>query len=76
MIVEVVVTDVGKESLPATSQGKCFLVVEPNKIIFLIYNTKPMRRILSYSILGTIVSPNKILLTGFGIRGPPYVDRL
>ena len=39
-----------------------FLVVEPSKIIFLIYITIPKRRIESYSVLGTIVSPNKILL--------------
>ena len=41
-----------------------FLVVEPSKMIFLISNTIPQREdiiILSYFILGTIVSPNKIL---------------
>ena len=39
-----------------------FLVVEPSKIIFLIWNTIPQKEdtILLYS--GTIVSPNKILL--------------
>ena len=39
-----------------------FLVVEPSKIIFLIYNTIPHRRTSSYSILGTIEPPNRILL--------------
>ena len=43
-----------------------FLVVEPRKIIFFIYKILyPKRRIYSYSILGTIVSPNKILLIFF-----------
>ena len=32
-----------------------FLVVEPNKIIFIVKNTIPKRRIDSYSVLGTIV---------------------
>ena len=41
--------------------SSAFLVVEPSKIIVLIKNTIPKKRILSYSILGTIVSPNKIL---------------
>ena len=36
-----------------------FLVAKPNKIIFLIKILYPKRRISSYSILATIVSPNK-----------------
>ena len=41
-----------------------FAVVEPSKIIFLICEILyPKRRIESYSILGTIESPNQILLT-------------
>ena len=40
-----------------------FLVVEPSKITFLLYNTIPQKEdIILLSILGTIVSPNKILL--------------
>ena len=39
-----------------------FLVVEPRKIIPYIKCYTPKRRIQSYSIMGTIVSPNKILL--------------
>ena len=39
------------------------LVIEPSKIIFLYEILYPKRRIESYSILGTIVSRNKILLT-------------
>ena len=40
-----------------------FLVVEPSKIIFLLYNTIPQKEdLILLSILGTIVSPNKILL--------------
>ena len=39
-----------------------FLVVEPSKIIFLYKILYPKRRIESYPIVGTIVSPNKILL--------------
>ena len=39
-----------------------FLVVKPNKIFLLLQNTITKRRIESYSVLGTIVSPNKILL--------------
>ena len=41
---------------------KRFLVVETSKIIFLCKILYPKRRIKSYSILGTIVSPKKILL--------------
>ena len=39
-----------------------FLVLEPSKVIFLYRMLYPKRRIESYSILGTIVSPNKILV--------------
>ena len=44
----------------------CFLAVDPDKIIFLIYNIIPQKRIESYSMLGTIVCPNEILLNGAG----------
>ena len=37
-------------------------MVQPSKIKFLISILYPKRRIESYSIMGTIVSPNKILL--------------
>ena len=48
---------------PIPQMSSAFLVVEPSKIIFLIEKALPKRRIESYPILGTIVSPNKILLT-------------
>ena len=35
---------------------------KPSKIISLIKDTIPKKKIESYSIMGTIVSPNKILL--------------
>ena len=38
-------------------------MVEPSKIIFLVYQILYKGRIESYSIMGTIVSPNKILFT-------------
>ena len=47
-----------------------FWVVQPSKIILLIENTIPKRKIESYSILGTIVSPNEILLKEFVNIGP------
>ena len=42
--------------------SRVFLVVEPSNIIFLDKILYPKRRIESYSIMGTIVVPNKILL--------------
>ena len=39
---------------------KCFLVLEPSKIIFLYRKLYSKRRISSYSVLVTIMSPNKI----------------
>ena len=44
-----------------------FLVVKPSKIILLVQNTISQKEdvILLYTILGTIVSPNKILLKCF-----------
>ena len=36
---------------------------EASKIIFCTYNTLPKKRIYSYSRMGSIVSPNKRLLT-------------
>ena len=51
-----------------------FLVVKPSKIIFLIQNIYPKRRIESHSIMGTIVSPNKILLSCF--KTQPYCKRV
>ena len=46
-----------------------FLVVKPSKFISLYKILYPKRRIKSYSILGTIVSPNKILYPQYN----PYV---
>ena len=49
----------GRGVVSRTYMSIVFLVVEPSKITFLIQNTITKRRIYSYSILGTIVSPNK-----------------
>ena len=38
------------------------LVGEPNKIPFFLKSIIPKKKIHSYSILGTIVTPNKMLL--------------
>ena len=48
-----------------------FLAVEPSKIIFLVYNTIPQRKIESDSIMGTIVSPNEILVMLFSFPSFP-----
>ena len=45
-----------------------FLVVEPSEIIFLYKIRYPKRRIESYSIMGTIVSPDKVLLVSSVVR--------
>ena len=39
-----------------------FFVVKPSQIVFLTKILYPKRRIESYCLLGTIVSPNRILL--------------
>ena len=54
--------DLGVQTTGFTHE-KCFFVVEPSKIIFVYKILYPKRRIESYSITGTLVSPNKILLT-------------
>ena len=51
---------------PVLYRSNVVLVVEPCKIIFPYKLLYPKRRMESYSIMGTIVSPNKILLTCFG----------
>ena len=43
-------------------------MVEPSEIIFLYKIRYPKRRIESYSIMGTIVSPNKVLLVSSVVR--------
>ena len=43
---------------------------EPSKIMFCISNTIPKRRIKPYLGVGTIVSPNQILLTCHCLRNP------
>ena len=46
-----------------TQVSSVVLVVEPSKIVYSLYKILyPKRRIESYSIMGTIVSPHKILL--------------
>ena len=50
----------GKDLAKQVLLSSVFLVVAPSNILFLIKNTIP--QCISYSILGTIVSPNKILL--------------
>ena len=53
-----------KTAPPATRHmSSVFLVVKPSKILFLYEILYSKRRIESYSMLGTIVSPNEILLT-------------
>ena len=63
--------DLASSFLPAREMTaeRLYLVVEPSKMRFLSYmyiytdSTIPKRRIESYSILGTIASPHKILLS-------------
>ena len=48
-----------------------FFVVEPSKIKILY----PKRRIESYSMMGTIVSPNKMLLKCLSAQTQPKMQR-